>query len=175
MIVLIPSAVGACLVIAALPAIVVIAAHQLRRRRDYEDVVSETSAVEFNPRTDPVLSGSTHVRSRIFSGLLVAVVIISASAVFHVSRMTQEQKCSGSRLNLRHAALYAPSARRYSLAASANEEAQSLFDVAMIHAFGFDHADALALFESGARADPDCSMCLWGKAYVSGPFINRVS
>ena len=60
-----------------------------------------------------------------------------------------------------------------SLPASSSAQAQSLFDSALIHTFGFGHVDALSLFERAAQADPECSMCLWGKAYASGPFINK--
>ena len=74
---------------------------------------------------------------------------------------------------MRHAVLYVSREHLSSLPASANAQAQSLFDAALIHAFGFNHVDALALFERAAQVDPECSMCVWGKAYTSGPFVNK--
>lgn len=52
------------------------------------------------------------------------------------------------------------------------ERAQQYFDQGMRLTYAFNHAEAIASFEEGARLDPSCAMCYWGMAYALGPNIN---
>lgn len=158
---------------AILPAFFVLGAvHTLRRRRDNEKPVPES--VDGVAALEPPANLDKNVGDRLYAALQAVVLICTLVAVVHLLQRSPEQKCARSNLNLRHAELYASKEDTSSLPASANAKAQGLFDAALMHAFGFDHIDALALFESAAKTDPECSMCIWGKAYTSGPFINRV-
>ena len=51
-------------------------------------------------------------------------------------------------------------------------QAQRYFDQGLILAYGFNHAEAARSFRQAIQLDPDCAMCHWGLAYVSGPNIN---
>eukprot|EP00892_Ulva_mutabilis_P008676 jgi/Ulvmu1/6180/UM028_0036.1 len=57
-----------------------------------------------------------------------------------------------------------------------DETVQAWFDAGMFYAYGFDHREAIAIFDraSAAGAGAGRSMCTWGKAYAMGPFVNRV-
>lgn len=50
--------------------------------------------------------------------------------------------------------------------------AQRYFDQGLTLAYGFNHAEAARSFQTAARLDPDCAICYWGMALVSGPNIN---
>lgn len=50
--------------------------------------------------------------------------------------------------------------------------AQRFFDQGMVLAFGFNHAEAIRSFRAAQKLDPDCAMCFWGEALVTGPNIN---
>lgn len=40
-------------------------------------------------------------------------------------------------------------------------------------AYAFDYAEAKRAFAEAVRLDPNCAICYWGLAYVTGPSINR--
>ena len=50
--------------------------------------------------------------------------------------------------------------------------AQSFFHNGMQLAHAFAHKAAIAAMAEAARLDPSCAMCLWGRAWASGPTIN---
>jgi tetratricopeptide (TPR) repeat protein len=50
--------------------------------------------------------------------------------------------------------------------------AQRYFDQGLRLTFAFNHDEAIAAFNEGARLDPDCAMCYWGAALAMGPNIN---
>jgi tetratricopeptide (TPR) repeat protein len=56
--------------------------------------------------------------------------------------------------------------------ATAAPAAQAFFDNGMQLAHAFAHRASIAAFGEAARIDPQCAMCLWGKAWASGPTIN---
>jgi tetratricopeptide (TPR) repeat protein len=51
-------------------------------------------------------------------------------------------------------------------------EAQQYFDQGLRLTYGFNHAEAVASFKEGIRADSTCAMCWWGVANALGPNIN---
>ncbi len=53
-------------------------------------------------------------------------------------------------------------------------EAQLWFDRGLGLTYGFNHEEAIACFERAFKADPDCAICYWGKAYALGPNYNNV-
>ncbi|MEM8883197.1 MAG: hypothetical protein AAGD14_03925, partial [Planctomycetota bacterium] len=53
-----------------------------------------------------------------------------------------------------------------------SKDAQLWFDRGLALSFGFNHAEAVHCFEQAAKADPDCAMDDWGKAYALGPNYN---
>ena len=53
--------------------------------------------------------------------------------------------------------------------------AQRYFDQGMVLGFGFNHAEAIRSFRAAQKLDPDCAMCFWGEALVTGPNINVTS
>jgi tetratricopeptide (TPR) repeat protein len=57
---------------------------------------------------------------------------------------------------------------------TSSTEAQQWFGRGLGLAYGFNHEEAIACFERGVEADPDCAMCYWGKAYALGPNYNNV-
>lgn len=50
--------------------------------------------------------------------------------------------------------------------------AQRYFDQGMRLYYAFNHAEAIRAFDEGARLDPGCAMCYWGRALALGPNIN---
>lgn len=50
--------------------------------------------------------------------------------------------------------------------------AQRYFNQGMVMGFGFNHAEAVRSFRAAQKLDPDCAMCFWGEALVTGPNIN---
>jgi tetratricopeptide (TPR) repeat protein len=55
---------------------------------------------------------------------------------------------------------------------TSNPEAQTLFDVGLAQAFGFNHEAAVRSFERAAELDPSAPMPMWGKAWALGPNYN---
>lgn len=53
-----------------------------------------------------------------------------------------------------------------------NAEAQKFFDQGLILTFGFNHPEAIRLFEKAHELDPTSPMPLWGKALALGPNYN---
>ena len=51
-------------------------------------------------------------------------------------------------------------------------KAQAFFNNGMQLAHAFAHQAAIEAMGEAVRLDPDCAMCLWGLAWVSGPTIN---
>jgi tetratricopeptide (TPR) repeat protein len=51
-------------------------------------------------------------------------------------------------------------------------DAQRLFDQALVLVYGFNHGQAIRLFERAAELDPNAPMPLWGIALAYGPNIN---
>src|SRR5438093_10118805 len=51
-------------------------------------------------------------------------------------------------------------------------EAQRLFDQGLVLLYGFNHAQAIRLFQRAAELDPQAPMPLWGIALAYGPNIN---
>ena len=51
-------------------------------------------------------------------------------------------------------------------------EAQAFFTNGMILGSAFAHKAAIAAMEEAVRLDPQCAMCLWGQAFMSGPTLN---
>ena len=50
--------------------------------------------------------------------------------------------------------------------------AQRLFDQGLVLVYGFNHGQAIRLFERAAELDPNAPMPLWGIALAYGPNIN---
>ena len=55
---------------------------------------------------------------------------------------------------------------------TANPKAQAFFDNGMQLAHAFAHKAAIEAMSEAVRLDATCAMCLWGKAWASGPTIN---
>lgn len=55
---------------------------------------------------------------------------------------------------------------------TANPKAQAYFNNGMQLAHAFAHKAAIEAMSEAVRLDPTCAMCLWGKAWASGPTIN---
>ena len=51
-------------------------------------------------------------------------------------------------------------------------QAQRLFDQGLVLVYGFNHGQAIRLFERAAELDPKAPMPLWGIALAYGPNIN---
>jgi tetratricopeptide (TPR) repeat protein len=60
----------------------------------------------------------------------------------------------------------------WSIAHTKNPEAQAYFDQGYRLGWGFNHAEAARAFRAAQALDPNCTMCLWGEAWVLGPHIN---
>ena len=58
------------------------------------------------------------------------------------------------------------------VADTSSAEAQRWFDYGLTLGRSFEHGDAVLAFQKAEAADPSCSMCIWGEAWVSGPNIN---
>ncbi|MFF9060566.1 hypothetical protein ACF09K_18045 [Streptomyces sp. NPDC014882] len=56
---------------------------------------------------------------------------------------------------------------------TSSAEAQRWFDRGLVWSYAFHHEEAVACFETAARADPDCAMAHWGIAYALGPNYNK--
>ncbi len=56
--------------------------------------------------------------------------------------------------------------------ATSDKVAQRYFNQGMVLGFGFNHAEAIRSFRAAQKLDPDCAMCFWGEALVTGPNIN---
>lgn len=50
--------------------------------------------------------------------------------------------------------------------------AQRYFDQGLRLYYAFNHDEAIRAFDEGARLDPNCAMCYWGRAASLGPNIN---
>lgn len=51
-------------------------------------------------------------------------------------------------------------------------EAQTFFSNGMELGTAFAHQAAIDAMKESVRLDPDCAMCLWGEAFMSGPTLN---
>lgn len=51
-------------------------------------------------------------------------------------------------------------------------EAQAFFSNGMELGAAFAHQPAIDAMKEAVRLDPDCAMCLWGEAFMSGPTLN---
>lgn len=61
----------------------------------------------------------------------------------------------------------------YHFAITSNKpEVQRWFDQALMLTYGFNHDAARRSFLRATEIDPDCAMCWWGAALVSGPHVN---
>jgi tetratricopeptide (TPR) repeat protein len=56
--------------------------------------------------------------------------------------------------------------------ATTSAEAQRLFDQGLVLVYGFNHAQAIRMFQRAAELDPRAPMPLWGIALAYGPNIN---
>ncbi|MFH8798380.1 hypothetical protein ACH4F6_02090 [Streptomyces sp. NPDC017936] len=56
---------------------------------------------------------------------------------------------------------------------TSSPDAQRWFDRGLVWSYAFHHEEAVACFETAARADPDCAMAHWGIAYALGPNYNK--
>jgi tetratricopeptide (TPR) repeat protein len=56
--------------------------------------------------------------------------------------------------------------------ATTSAEAQTLFDQGLVLVYGFNHGQAIQLFQRAAELDPRAPMPLWGIALAYGPNIN---
>jgi tetratricopeptide (TPR) repeat protein len=56
--------------------------------------------------------------------------------------------------------------------ATTSPEAQRLFDQGLVLVYGFNHSQAIRLFQRAAELDPRAPMPLWGIALAYGPNIN---
>ena len=56
--------------------------------------------------------------------------------------------------------------------ATTNPEAQRLFDQGLTFVYGFNHGQAIRMFQRAAELDPRAPMPLWGIALAHGPNIN---
>lgn len=55
-----------------------------------------------------------------------------------------------------------------------SKRALALFNLGMMHEFGFNQIEARKAMDAAVEADPDhCPMCYWGVTYVNGPFLNH--
>lgn len=52
------------------------------------------------------------------------------------------------------------------------KEAQDWFDYGLALSHAFYHEDAKVAMQRSAKADPSCSLCAWGEAWVLGPTLN---
>src|SRR6267142_72917 len=53
-----------------------------------------------------------------------------------------------------------------------SSQAQRLFDQGLVLVYGFNHGQAIRLFQRAAELDPRAAMPLWGIALAYGPNIN---
>lgn len=51
-------------------------------------------------------------------------------------------------------------------------ETQKYFNQGLAFLYGFNHDEAIRLFEKAAEFDPECAMVYWAIAYANGPHIN---
>jgi tetratricopeptide (TPR) repeat protein len=56
--------------------------------------------------------------------------------------------------------------------AAASPTAQRYFDQGLAFLYGFEFEKAERSFAQGNAVDPECTMCLWGKALAMGPYLN---
>jgi hypothetical protein len=159
------------------PALVIPAvAHYIRRRRDFESVAnSEPAGEDWDEHEHSQKSEGAEARtsSRACTALAAAAMIVGLMAALLLPGRSAEDHCKGRGLNLRHLQKFAAGASRSTLVASKATRCQLLFDVALIHAYGFSHVDAAELFRQAWLEDTSCALCVWGQAYVAGPFINK--
>ncbi len=52
-------------------------------------------------------------------------------------------------------------------------QAATWFNRGLVWSFAFAHEEAAECFARAHRADPDCAMAHWGRAYVLGPYYNK--
>jgi tetratricopeptide (TPR) repeat protein len=55
---------------------------------------------------------------------------------------------------------------------SKSKAAQDWFDYGLALSHAFYHEDAILAMEQAVKADPECSLCAWGQAWVLGPTLN---
>jgi tetratricopeptide (TPR) repeat protein len=55
---------------------------------------------------------------------------------------------------------------------SDNADAQAWFDYGLALSHAFYHEDAKTAMKKAVEADPKCSLCAWGQAWVLGPTLN---
>ena len=55
---------------------------------------------------------------------------------------------------------------------TSNAQAQRLFDQGLVLLYGFNHGQAIRMFQRAAELDPKAPMPLWGIALAYGPNIN---
>src|SRR5690349_2921988 len=55
---------------------------------------------------------------------------------------------------------------------STSKDAQEWFDYGLALSHAFYHEDAKAAMAQAVKADPNCSLCAWGQAWVLGPTLN---
>ena len=53
-----------------------------------------------------------------------------------------------------------------------SKAAQDWFDYGLALSHAFYHEDAILAMEQAVKADPECSLCAWGQAWVLGPTLN---
>ena len=62
----------------------------------------------------------------------------------------------------------------YTIQISTNSTtAQKMFNLGLMHEFGFNQKEARLAMNAAVESDPLCAMCHWGVAYVNGPFLNH--
>ena len=64
----------------------------------------------------------------------------------------------------------------YSLPVSTSSaKAQTLFDLGLMHEFGFNQVESRKAFQLAAQEDPSCAMAQWGISYSWGGFLNHLA
>lgn len=161
----------------AAPAIIIASASVLRQRRA-PSVRCEDDA----PDLGQLLRQPTTRKRYILTSVLITLVlsIISGGAFYMLYRpRARIKQCAV------HGADTLAVLERFktqsrnlnsTLNASTSTPVQGFFDAGMLYAYGFDHIEASAMFTRACEEDKasTCSLCIWGKAYALGPFVNRV-
>ena len=56
---------------------------------------------------------------------------------------------------------------------TSSARAQTLFDLGLMHEFGFNQAESRKAFQLAAKEDPSFAMAQWGLSYAWGGFLNH--
>lgn len=158
------------------PAIIIASAGAIRRRNipPLQDTQSEPEQGTLEQRRRKGYASA--------SVLTVLAIAATSTLVYVFLRLSEFRKwqCALRDAGTRNVVLerFKSQSRNFNstLEASHIPAIQTYFDAGMFYSYGFDHIEAMSMFMRACEEDAEskCSLCTWGKAYASGPFVNRV-